>query len=197
MNKNNLKLDYLYYIQKQLQNPIEQLFEYIAWHRVMKIFKRHINKGNMDKKGIKGIASFLKMKKRTSTFEEKPKKPELQQCLLEDSDDEEEPPKPIEKKVKKKKTPKKKKDKKVKKEKKAKKSKKVEQNVEDGIDEDLMNMGCLFLDDKPKKKSKKVKKEKKEKKEKKAKKSKKTEQLVDAENGIDDDLMNMGCLLFE
>ena len=29
IEENNLKLDYLYYIQKQLKNPIEQLFQYI------------------------------------------------------------------------------------------------------------------------------------------------------------------------
>jgi DNA polymerase elongation subunit (family B) len=173
IEEHNKKLDYLYYIKKQLQTPIEQLFQYIDHDRVKKIFKKHIRRGEMTKKGMKGIASFLTMKKRVSTFnkkEEKPKqnKPELTECLLEDSDDEE-PQKKVEKKVKKKKISKKeKKVKKEKKEKKKKSSKKVKQNIEDGVDEDLVDLlsgGCLLFDEKPKKKkSKKTKKEKKVKK---------------------------------
>ena len=167
IENNDKKLDYLYYIKKQLQTPIEQLFEYIDHARIKKIFKKHIRRGDMAKKGMKGIASFLTMKTRVSTFDKKEeiskkKKPELTKCLLEDSDDEEEPPKKVKKKVKKK-LPKK-----LKKVKREKKTKKIKQNIEDGVDEDLVDLlsgGCLLFNEKPKKKkSKKVKNESKVKK---------------------------------
>ena len=137
----NLKLDYLYYIKKQLQTPIEQLFEYIDHGRVKKIFKKHINRGEMNKKGIKGISAFLKRKPKN---EDK----ELTNCLF--SDDEEEP----QKKVQKKKIPKKEKKVKPKKSKKLKKPKKVIEDIENSVDTDLMDLlGKCSLFDEPKKRN--------------------------------------------
>lgn len=60
IKNNNLKLDYTYYIQKQLKNPIEQLFEYIDYDKVKKIFEKILNKGMMEKKGLQSIQTFFK-----------------------------------------------------------------------------------------------------------------------------------------
>ena len=60
IKENNIKLDFVYYIKKQLQNPIEQLFKYIDHDRVKAMFKTTLIRGTNNKKGIKGIRSYFK-----------------------------------------------------------------------------------------------------------------------------------------
>lgn len=59
IKKNNIKLDFVYYIKKQLQNPIQQLFEYIDHDRVKSMFKTTLIRGTNNKKGIRGIRSYF------------------------------------------------------------------------------------------------------------------------------------------
>jgi DNA polymerase elongation subunit (family B) len=183
ITQENLKLDYLYYIKKQLQTPIEQLFEYIDHNRVKKIFQRHITRGENMKKGLKDISSFFKKNKTPKKILEK-KKIETQELtdylFIEEEQISE--TKNKEKKIKI-----------QKKGKKSKKIKKVEENIEDGIDEDVLDLmdKCLLFDENPKKKSKKTKKNKI------VKKIKKVEENI--EDGIDEDVFNLmsECLLFD
>ena len=130
---NGLKLDYLYYIIKQLQTPITQLFEYIDHKKVNKIFKKHITRGNNMKKGMRNILSLFE-KRKTKQIEEP--------IEMIDSDDEEP-------KEKKKKTPKK-----VKKEKKKKTPKKKVIDEEYSIDPELMNLDFQDSDNEETKKIK-------------------------------------------
>jgi DNA polymerase elongation subunit (family B) len=84
IKENNKKLDYLYYIVKQLEKPITQLFEHIDHERIKNMFKRTINKAKMDKKGIRSITSFLKpVKKPRQKF-----KKTFEKCAIPDSDEE-------------------------------------------------------------------------------------------------------------
>ena len=59
IKEKDLKLDYLYYIQRQIQRPVEQLFLHIDNDRSKSIFKAVINRGNLNNKGMKGISEYM------------------------------------------------------------------------------------------------------------------------------------------
>lgn len=77
IEKYNKKLDYLYYIEKQLENPITQLFQYIDHERVLKILKsvKRIEKNKQ--LGVREITSFFTKNKK-------------KKVVIEDSEDESE-----------------------------------------------------------------------------------------------------------
>jgi DNA polymerase elongation subunit (family B) len=143
IQENDIKLDYLYYINKQLMNPIVQLFEYIDLNRVKNIFKRRMKMAKDKKTGQTSLGDnkLFKMVEKTQTHLPKVEET-LKEIVFELSDDEEEKPK--------------KKAKKTKKLKKIKK-KKEEKEIMFDIDEEEK------VEEKPKKKVKKVKKKKEEK----------------------------------
>jgi hypothetical protein len=64
IEENNLELNYLYYIQKQLELPIKQLFSHIDKERSTEIFDRIIKRNRREKfskqYGMKKISMFLK-----------------------------------------------------------------------------------------------------------------------------------------
>jgi len=101
IEQENLKLDYTYYIKKQLKTPIEQLFKYVAEEQVKSIFTRVIKQGDLSKKGLKPLTSIFGMKKKTEFTDFEKKKMDEQKDerkamalrLFEDSDDEDEEPK--------------------------------------------------------------------------------------------------------
>ena len=66
IEKNKLKIDYNYYIKRQLEKPLTQLFETSndVNDKCKKIFKDAYNTGTLQKKGVKKINTFFKIKKR-------------------------------------------------------------------------------------------------------------------------------------
>jgi DNA polymerase elongation subunit (family B) len=56
---NNIQINYNYYIEKQIQKPLLQLFSYVEKYQSEKLFKNIKNIGKNFENGQKNIMDFL------------------------------------------------------------------------------------------------------------------------------------------